>query len=69
MVFFRSLAWDGYHVFVGGENGVLYLWDLKTFKQIDEIQAHAGKYININILSIVLKSSLDLIDFFFLLLL
>lgn len=40
----RSLAWDGYHVLVGGQNGILYLWDLEKFKLIYEVQTHTGKY-------------------------
>lgn len=43
LFFCRSLAWDGYHVFIGGKNGILYLWDLERFELIHEIKAHSGK--------------------------
>lgn len=44
MYFDRSLAWDGYHVLVGGQNGIMYLWDLEKFELINEVQTHSGKY-------------------------
>lgn len=50
--FGRSLAWDGYHVFVGGQNGILYLWDLETFELINEIKAHSGKMCVITVIII-----------------
>lgn len=43
MISYRTLAWDGYHVFVGGENGILYLWDLEKFELINKVQTHPGK--------------------------
>lgn len=38
-----SLDWDGTILFLGSEDGVLYIWDLLEVKLLHEIAAHKGK--------------------------
>ncbi|VVC46047.1 Hypothetical protein CINCED_3A020452 [Cinara cedri] len=45
----KSLAWDGYHIFIGGQNGILYLWDLEKFKLINKIKAHSGGLLSVDV--------------------
>ncbi|XP_060859009.1 protein FAN-like isoform X1 [Metopolophium dirhodum] len=45
----KTLAWDGYHVFVGGENGILYLWDLEKFELINKVQTHSGGLLDMDV--------------------
>lgn len=44
IIFFRCLEWDGFHVYIGGHNGILYLWDLEKFMLMKELNAHTGTY-------------------------
>ncbi|XP_050527638.1 protein FAN-like isoform X2 [Daktulosphaira vitifoliae] len=45
----KCFAWDGYHLYIGGQNGILYLWDLEKFMLIKEIETHKGKLLSIDV--------------------
>lgn len=38
----KCLAWDGYTLLIGGDQGSLYLWDLVTVTLVKHIKAHHG---------------------------
>ncbi|XP_050438205.1 protein FAN-like [Adelges cooleyi] len=45
----KCLTWDGYHVYIGDQNGTLYFWDLEKFLLVKEIHAHDGALLAIDV--------------------